>query len=212
MRRRFLLVGLTGGIATGKSTVSRLFRDLGCLIIDADLLARVVVEPGAPAYKQVVAEFGREILHPDGEIDRKKLGALTFKDPAKRKRLEELTHPAIRAHQAGILQALEDEGFDGIVIFDAALLVETGGAKTMDRLVVVVTDEGTQLRRLMLRDEIAEEDAVGRIRSQMALSEKVKQAHYVIDNSGPREATERAAEEVHEALLADLRAFQARDA
>lgn len=209
MNRRFLLVGLTGGIGTGKSTVSRMFRDLGCLIIDADLLAREVVEPGEPAYGKLVAEFGKEILDADGHIDRKKLGALVFADPARRSRLEGFTHPEIRQRQAGILAELITEGFEGIVIFDAALLVETGGARNMDRLVVVSADEPTQVRRLMLRDEISEAEARERIRSQMPLSLKVKQAHYVVDNSGTREETERRVREIYQALLADLAALQA---
>lgn len=209
MNRRFLLVGLTGGIGTGKSTVSRMFRDLGCLIIDADLLAREVVEPGEPAYEKLVAEFGKEILDAAGHIDRKKLGALVFADPDRRRRLERFTHPEIRQRQAGILAELITEGFEGIVIFDAALLVETGGARNMDRLVVVSADEPTQVRRLMLRDEISEAEARERIRSQMPLSLKVKQAHYVVDNSGTREETERRVREIYQALIADLAALQA---
>jgi dephospho-CoA kinase len=209
MTRRFLLVGLTGGIGSGKSTVSRMFRDLGCLIIDADLLAREVVEPGEPAYDKIVAEFGKEVLEADGQIDRKKLGALVFGDEAKRKRLEGFTHPEIRRRQAGILAELVAEGFDGIVIFDAALLVETGGARNTDRLVVVYADQAAQLRRLMLRDAVPEAEAVHRIRSQMPLSLKVEQAHYVVDNSGTREETERRVREVHQALQADLKAYQA---
>ena len=179
MKRKFLLVGLTGGVGTGKSMVSRMFRDLGCLIIDADLLAREVGEPGEPAYDKIVAEFGKQILEADGRIDRKKLGALVFADPAKRKRLEEFTHPEIRQRQAGILAELLTEGFEGLVIFDAALLLETGGAKNMDRLIVVYASEATQLRRLILRDNLSEAEARGKIRSQMPLSLKVKQAHYV---------------------------------
>jgi len=209
MKRRFLLVGLTGGIGTGKSTVSRMLRDLGCLIIDADLLAREVVEPGEPAYDKIVAEFGKQILEADGLIDRKKLGALVFTDPAKRKRLEGFTHPEIRRRQAGILAELMTEGFEGIAIFDAALLIETGGARNMDRLVVVSAVEAVQVRRLMLRDDISEAAARERVRSQMPLSLKVKQAHYVVDNSGSREETERRVREVHQALLADLKALQA---
>ncbi|MFQ5827543.1 MAG: dephospho-CoA kinase [Candidatus Methylomirabilia bacterium] len=212
MKRKFLLVGLTGGIATGKSTVSRLFRDLGCLIIDADLLAREVMEPGEAAYERIVAEFGRGILQPDGLVDRKKLGALVFDDPGKRKRLEEITHPEIRARYAGILEGLIAEGFEGLAIFDAALLVETSGVRNTDRLVVVVSDEATQVKRLTLRDGVSEDEVASRIRSQMPLAEKVKQAHYVIDNSGSREATARQVKEVHQALLADLRALQQRDA
>jgi dephospho-CoA kinase len=209
MNRQFLLVGLTGGIGTGKSTVSRMFRDLGCLIIDADLLAREVVEPAEPAYERIVAEFGTQILEPDGRIDRKKLGALVFSDEAKRKRLEVLTHPEIRARYAGILEGLTVQGFDGIVIFDAALLVETGGAKSLDRLVVVYADEATQRKRLRLRDDISEGGGTKRIRSQVPLAEKVRQAHYVVDNSGTRAATERRVREVHQALLADLKTYQA---
>ncbi|MBI4588595.1 MAG: dephospho-CoA kinase [Candidatus Rokubacteria bacterium] len=209
MKREFLLVGLTGGIGTGKSAVSRMFRDLGCLIIDADILAREVVEPGEPAYGKIVAEFGRQILDDEGQIDRKKLGALVFGDEAKRKRLEGFTHPEIRQRQARIVAELITEGFDGIVIFDAALLVETGGAANMDRLVVVYADEATQLKRLMLRDDISEAEARTKIESQMSLAEKVKQAHYVVDNSGTREETERRVREVHLALLADLKARQA---
>ncbi len=207
--RRFLLVGLTGGIGTGKSTVSRMFRDLGCLVIDADLLAREVVEAGEPAYEKIVAEFGSGVLDREGQIDRRKLGVLVFGDEAKRKRLEELTHPEIRERQGAILAELVTEGYDGIVIFDAALLVEAGRAGNMDRLVVVYAGEATQRERLMLRDNIPEEEAARRIRSQMPLAEKVKQAHYVVDNSGPREDTERQVRVIHQALLADLKARQA---
>lgn len=210
LKRQFLLVGLTGGIGTGKSSVSRMFRDLGCLIIDADLLAREVVEPGEPPYAQIVAEFGKEVLEPDGHIDRKRLGALVFGDEAKRKRLEEFTHPEIRKRQAEILAELMTEGFDGIVILDAALLVEAGGAKNVDRLVVVFADEASQTGRLVVRDEVSEAEVRQKIRSQMPLAEKVKQAHYVVDNSGSREMTDRRVREVHQALLADLNALHAK--
>ena len=175
MKRKFLLMGLTGGIGSGKSMVSRMFRDLGCLIIDADLLAREVVEPGEPAYAKIVAEFGKQVLDADGQIDRKTLGALVFGDEAKRKRLEGFTHPEIRQRQAAILAELITEGFEGIVIFDAALLVETGGAKNMDRLVVVYADEATQLTRLRHREDVPEAEALQKIQSQMPLSLKVKQ-------------------------------------
>ncbi len=211
MVRKFLLVGLTGGIGTGKSTVSRMFRDLGCLIIDADLLAREVVEPGEPAYAKIVAEFGKGVLDLEGRIDRRKLGTLVFSDETKRKRLEEFTHPEIRQRQTGILAELVTEGFGGIVIFDAALLVEAGGAQNVDRLVVVYADEMTQRKRLMLRDDISEEEATQRIRSQMPLAEKGKLAHYVIDNSGARQVTERQVKEAHERLLVDLQTLRARD-
>jgi dephospho-CoA kinase len=203
--RRFLLVGLTGGIATGKSTVSGMLRDLGCVVIDADVLAREVVEPGAPAFREIVAEFGPEVVQPDGTLDRKRLGAVVFADAARRRRLEAITHPAIRASFAARLQSLVEQRFTGIVIFDAAVMIESGNYKTMDRLVVVATDPETQRSRLMARDGIGPDDAARRVASQMALAEKVKLADYVIDNSGDRLATVARVREVHAALVADAR-------
>ncbi len=119
MSRKFLLVGLTGGIATGKSTVSEILRHLGCVIIDADVLAREVVEPGEPAYDDIVAEFGPSIVLKDGTLDRKRLGAIVFADQGKRKRLEAITHPRIRERFARKLAELMERDFAGIVIFDA---------------------------------------------------------------------------------------------
>ena len=205
--RRFLLVGLTGGIATGKSTVSDMFRGLGCLVIDADQLAREVVAPGEPALAAVVREFG-DVLTPGGTLDRKKLAAIVFPDPARRRRLEGILHPAIRTRFDARLEALAREGFDGIVLFDAPVMIESGGEKHMDRLVVVVTDEVTQRARLVARDADAA-DGERRIASQMPLAEKVKLADYVIDNSGDRAATETRTRAVHAALLADLAARRA---
>lgn len=203
--KRFLLVGLTGGIATGKSTVSTMFAHLGAKVVDADLLAREVVMPGQPVLAQIVKEFGPDVLQEDGSLDRKRLGAVVFADGEKRKRLEEITHPAIRARQQRILSVYEEEGFEGVIIWDVALLIETSAAKGMDRVVVVIADSDTELRRLVARDGFSEEDARRRMASQMPLSEKVKVADYVIDNSGTRAETERRVREVHRALLADLR-------
>lgn len=208
--RRFLLVGLTGGIATGKSTVNAMLASPSVRVVDADVLAREVVEPGTPAYKQVVAEFGKEVLQPDGRLDRARLAEIVFPDPAKRKRLEAITHPAIRGGFEKIMADLERVGFDGILIWDASLLVEGGGNKNMDRVVVVTTDPATQLRRLMERDRCSEEAARARTASQMPLAIKARYADYVIDNSGPREQTEARAREVYTALLGDLRQHQAR--
>jgi dephospho-CoA kinase len=204
--RRFILVGLTGSIATGKSTVSRMFAHLGARVVDADLLAREVVMPGQPAYVKIVEEFGPGVIQEDGSIDRKALGAIVFADPARRKRLEEITHPAIGARQQRILSVLDEEAFEGVVIWDAALLYESGGAATMDRVVVVSTDAETERQRLMERDGMSDADARARIASQMPVAEKAKLAHHVIDNSGPRAETERQVRAVYGALLADLRA------
>jgi dephospho-CoA kinase len=204
--RRFLLVGLTGSIATGKSTVSRMFAHLGARVLDADLLAREVVMPGQPAYLKIVEEFGQGVVRDDGTLDRKALGAIVFAEPARRKRLEEITHPAIAARQQRILSVLDEEAFEGIVIWDVALLFETGGLARMDRVVVVATDPETELARLMSRDGMAEADARARIASQMPVAEKAKRAHYVIDNSGDRALTEHQVKVVYKALLGELAA------
>lgn len=206
MRHRpFLLIGLTGGIATGKSTVSAMFGFLGCRVIDADQLAREVVRPGQPAHAAIVREFGPDVLQEDGALDRKRLGAIVFADAERRKRLETITHPAIRARQGRILAVYDEEGFDGIVVWDVPLLLETGGAALVDRVVVVYADAETQRRRLMARDGIDEAAARARIASQMSIEEKRRLAHYVIDNSGGRADTERQVRAVHARLLAEQR-------
>ena len=204
--RPFLLVGLTGGIATGKSTVSSMFRELGCVIIDADVLAREVVEPGEPAYQDIVAEFGADVLQGDGALDRQRLGAIVFAEPARRKRLEAITHPRIRERFARRLEELTERAFVGIVIFDAAVMIESGNYRNMDRLVVVATDEGTQRERLRGRDGIGEAEAARKMASQMPVAEKAKLADHVIDNAGDRAATEAQVRRVHAALLAELAA------
>ena len=206
--RRFLLVGLTGGIATGKSTVSEILTRLGCVLIDADQLAREVVAPGEPALAVVVREFG-DVLQPGGALDRRKLAAIVFADPSRRKRLEAILHPAIRARFDARLDALTREGFEGIVVFDAPVMIESGGYKNVDRLIVVVTDEATQRARLVARDADAA-DGERRIASQMPLAEKAKLADHVIDNTGDRAATEARTREVYAALVRDL-AARARD-
>jgi dephospho-CoA kinase len=202
--RRFLLVGLTGGLATGKSTVSDLLRALGCVVLDADALAREVVEPGQPALAAIAREFGPEVLRADGTLDRKRLGAIVFADPERRQRLEALTHPAIRERYLVRLADLEAQGFEGIVVWDAPVMIESGGYRHVDRLVVVVTDAATQRARALGRDG-DRADAERKIASQMPLAEKARLADYVIDNSGDRAATEARTREVHAALLADLR-------
>ena len=204
--RRFLLVGLTGSIATGKSTVSRMFAHLGARVIDADLLAREVVMPGQPAYARIVEEFGPQVVQEDGSLDRKALGAVVFADATKRKRLEEITHPAIGARQQRILSVLDEEAFEGVVIWDAALLFEGGGVAKMDRVVVVYADPETERRRLMERDGLSDAGARARIGSQMPVAEKAKLADHVIDNSGTREETERQVRAVYGALLVELKA------
>jgi len=207
--RKFLLVGLTGGIATGKSTVSNMLRGLGAEIIDADQLARQVVEPGEPAWREIVEKFGRDVLNPDGTLDRKKLGAIVFANPEQRKRLEAITHPAIRARVKARVDELAARGFAGIVFYDAAILIEALGHQDMDRIVVVMTDEPTQVARLRGRDGADEAEGRRKIASQMPLAEKAKLADYVIDNSGDREATDEQVRRVFATLMGELAARSA---
>jgi dephospho-CoA kinase len=207
--RKFLLVGLTGGIATGKSTVAETLRSLGAEVIDADQLARDVVAPGEPALAEIVREFG-EVRNPDGTLDRKKLGAIVFGDAARRQQLEAITHPAIRDRFLARLAELEARGFTGVVFFDAPVMIESGNYRSMDRLVVVFTDESTQRNRLMARDGMAAAEATARMATQMPVVDKAKLADYVIDNTGDRASTAARTREVFEALLAELRAREHR--
>jgi dephospho-CoA kinase len=202
--RPFLLVGLTGGIATGKSTVDVVLRDLGAVIIDADVLAREVVEPGEPALAEIAAEFGPTVLGPDRRLDRKALGAIVFADPERRRTLEAMTHPRMRERLLRRIDELTAEHFRGLVFYDAAVLIESGSHLMMDRLVVVIADEPTQIARLMARDGIDRDEALRKIKSQMPLAEKAKLADYVIDNSGDPITSEVEVRRVYQALLADL--------
>ena len=202
--RPFLLVGLTGGIGTGKSTVDAVLRELGAVIIDTDVVAREVVEPGQPALAEIAAEFGPEVIGPDGRLNRKALGAIVFADPDRRRALEAMTHPRMRERLLQRVDELTAEDFRGLVVYDAAVLIESGTHRLMDRLVVVVADEATQLARLMARDGIDRDEALRKIRSQIPLAEKAKLADYVIDNSADPATTAAEVRRVYHALLADL--------
>ena len=207
--RSYFLVGLTGGIASGKSAVSRQLAELGCRLIDADVLAREVVAPGEPAWRAIVEEFGPAVVRPDGQVDRKRLGALVFADPARRKALEAITHPAILARRQAILDAWAAEGFDGLVVLDIPLLIEISAAAHVDRVVLVYVEPEVQLKRLMGRDGFDRAEAERRVASQMPLAEKVRHAHFVVDSSGAHEETAAQVRAVHAALLAERRARRA---
>jgi dephospho-CoA kinase len=180
--------GLTGGIGTGKSTVSRMFREEGLPVVDADRIAREVTAPGRPAYDAVVRAFGRGILLQDGRIDRAKLGGIVFSDPAKRAVLEAATHPEIARGIASELYRLESEG-RVVAIVEAALIHETGRRARFEAVVAVRCEKAQQLRRLMKRDGISEEDAARKISSQMDTDEKARASEHVIDNSGDLAST-----------------------
>lgn len=196
-----LKVGLTGGIAVGKTTVMRTLEELGAVCFDADQIARDVVAPGTPGLEAVVAEFGRDVLAPDGSLDRAALGKIVFGEPARRKRLEELLHPPIIAEQDRRIAEAFARDPSAIVIVDAALMVESGGYKRFDYLVVVYCAPEVQLERLMARNGLSREEALRRIDAQMAQEEKVRLADLTIDTSGSLEETRRATAAVWEALL-----------
>jgi len=194
------VIGITGNIASGKSTVARMFEALGARIIDADEIARIVVEPGEPAWKEIVGEFGKDILEPGGAIDRKRLGDIVFGDEARRKRLNEITHPRIMERIRGLVRGYEKEKAP-VVMIEAALIVEKGGLKDLiDTLIVVTADEETQIRRLMEGKGYSREEAVSRLRAQMPAREKMIHGDYIIDNSGSLEDTRARAKAVSEAI------------
>lgn len=183
------VVGLTGGIACGKSTVSDMLRRLGVPIVDADRIAREVVEPGGPVLDAIVRAFGPGVLAPDGSLDRPRLGELVFGDPAARARLNAIVHPAIAERSRALLDEHARAGAP-IVVYDAALILENGLGGAMDALLVVAVPEDVQVERLVRRDGLDRDAALARIRAQMPLAEKVAAADWVVDNSGTREETE----------------------
>jgi len=184
-----LRVGLTGGLASGKSFVGRALADLGCLLIQADELGRQVEEPGGEAYDGIVKEFGREILTPEGAIDRRRLAALVFQDPERLKRLNMLVHPPVKTRERQLQQDFARTHPDGIAVTEAAILVETGTHREYDRLIVAICRPEQQIERAMARNGLTREEVMDRVRRQMPLEEKRKHADYVIDTSGSKDNT-----------------------
>jgi dephospho-CoA kinase len=178
-----LRVGLTGSIAVGKSFVTSVFAELGCHVLDADQTAREVVAPGAAGLQAVAEAFGDDVLAPDGTLDRARMAAIVFADESKRQQLNYLLHPFIIARQDEIMREWENEDPNGIGIIDAALMIESGGYKRFDKLIVVHCRPEVQLERLMLRNNLSLAEAQQRIASQMPQEEKQKYADYLIDTS-----------------------------
>jgi dephospho-CoA kinase len=178
-----LKVGLTGSIAVGKSYVCSIFRELGCHVLDADHTARQVVEPGTVGLEQIVNAFGTGVLQPDGRLDRQKVGSIVFADRAKRNLLNSIVHPLVVQRQDEWIEGLTATDASGIAIVDAALMVESGGYKRFDQLIVVWCSPELQLQRLMRRDNIDEAQAEMRIAAQMSQDEKKKYADHLINTS-----------------------------
>jgi dephospho-CoA kinase len=195
-----LRVGLTGGLASGKSFVGRALAGLGCLLIQADELGRQAQEPGGEAYDGVVHEFGREILNDDGSINRRRLAAVAFHDPERLKKLNALVHPHVRERRRKLEEEFASAHPHGIAVTEAAILIETGSYREYDRLIVAVCPPGLQVERAMARDHLTREEVLDRMRQQMPLNEKVKFADYVIDTSGAKEETLVQTRAVYESL------------
>ncbi len=195
-------VGLTGGIGSGKTTVGAMFVELGCRLIDSDRVAHGLLSRDGGVRDAVVREFGRGILDYGQRIDRGKLGAIVFDDPARRKVLTDILHPEIFVRQQAFLEECAREDADCIAIVDAALMVETKNAKRFDTLIVVTCTMEQQRERLRARG-LSEEQISARIGAQMAMDEKARYADFVIDNSGTIQQARRRVEEVYAALRRD---------
>ncbi|MCL6631106.1 MAG: dephospho-CoA kinase [Alicyclobacillus herbarius] len=198
-----LIVGLTGGIATGKSTVTGMLRELGAYVVDADVWARKVVEPGSEGLREVVAAFGDRILRSDGSLDRGALAAIVFQDEAARQRLNAITHPRVRSGMMSETKAYLSEHPGNPVVWDVPLLFEGETRHLVQRTIVVYTDEATQLARLMARNGYSEAEAKARIRAQMSIEEKRRLADYVIDNTGTLDLTREQVERIWNSIRSE---------
>lgn len=178
-----LVIGLTGGIASGKSTVSNFFKELNITVVDADIEARQAVMKGESAYFKIIAEFGEEVLIADGEIDRQKLGSIIFHHEEKRQLLNNIVHPEVRKRMSAQVEKAKQNG-EEVVVLDIPLLFESKLTYMVDKTLLVFVDNETQLKRLIARNNLSVEDAEARIHSQMPLSEKIRLADAVINNNG----------------------------
>jgi dephospho-CoA kinase len=204
--RVLIVAGLTGGIASGKSTVAEILCKAGAVIIDADQIARQIVAPGQPGWQEIRDVFGQAVFTPEGHLDREALGKRVFGDADARRRLEAITHPRVGAEMAAQLQRAARERTDAVVIMDIPLLFETGRTQGLAEIIVVYVPIDVQRRRLMQRNGYDAAEAEARIRSQMPLEDKVKRATLVVDNSGSLEETGRQTMAIFQRLAERARA------
>ncbi len=197
-----IVVGLTGGLASGKTTVAKLFQQCGAEIINADQLARTVVAPGRAAWKDIVATFGKDIVHEDRTLNRTALAARVFRNPKLLKTLNQIVHPRVAREQAKITKAIAKQHPDAVIIYDAALLIEAKAHERMDRVILVTADQQTQIARACERDGISRQDALARIRGQLPLREKKRFADHVIDGTASRDQLRRQVRHLYRDLSA----------
>ena len=195
-----LLVGLTGGVATGKSTVATMFKQCGAVVIDADELARDVVKPGKAAWREIVNVFGTIVLNPDRTLNRRALGAIVFKNRSKLRRLERILHPRVEREQARLTRQAARKNPDAIAIYDVPLLFEAGVDKRVDKIIVVTADRETQIARLKKRNGLSSAEAIRRISSQMPLAKKRQRADHVLIGTLSRPSLRRQVGQLFEHL------------
>ena len=181
-----ILVGLTGGVATGKSTVAKMFKQYGAVVIDADELAHDAVKPDKPAWHQIVKAFGKAVLNPDQTLNRRELGVLVFGNRAKLRQLERIIHPRVAREQQRLVRRIAKRNPHTVVIYEVPLLFEAGVDKRVDTTIVVTADRDTQIARLKKRNGFSRAEAIRRIRSQMPLAKKIQRADHVLNGTFPR--------------------------
>jgi len=201
-----LIIGLTGGIVSGKSTVALMFKDLGAKIVDADKLGHSVILPHKPAWEKIVKIFGKDVLQNDLTIDREKLGKIVFANQSLLKKLNDITHPEITKIIKKEIDSLKNKTYNQkkILIIDAALIYEAKIDRLMDKIIVVYIDEDEQIKRLIKRNNLSKDEALQRIKSQMPMKEKVKMADYVIDNSNSLDKTKKQVEKIWKNLVSSI--------
>jgi dephospho-CoA kinase len=195
-----LTLGLTGGIATGKNSVAQILETRGAEIIDADKIARKLLEPGQAAFDKVVSTFGRDILDFEGSIDRKRLADIVFKDKTKREDLNSILHPAIIDEEWNKVLAVKRRNPEAIAVINAPLLIESGNYKDVDKVILVVASEALVIKRLVERDGLSREGALSRIASQMPEDKKRNYADYIIENNGSLEELKKKVRQLFKAL------------
>ncbi len=195
-----LLVGLTGGMGSGKTLAASFFKDLGAFILDADLICRKLVEPGQPAWKEIENIFGKEIFTASGHLDRRRLANIIFDDPEKKQTLEDILHPRVFEFERFEYEAIHKKHPNAVVIVDAALLIESGNYKKMDKVIVVNSDEKNRINRILARSELSHDEVTARINNQMPSEEKVRYADFVLENSLDKDNLRSQVKDIHAKL------------
>jgi len=200
-----VIVGLTGGLASGKSTIAKMFHELGAHVIDADQLCREIVQPGKPAWRNIKRDFGRGVLNADGTLNREALAKEVFQDPTQLQILQDIIHPRVAREQARLTKTIQQRSPEAVIVYDAALLIEAGAHRRMDHVIVVKADRETQIRRACRRNGLTKTQALHRIRQQLPLRQKLSYADTVLDGTWPPPRLRRSVETLYRTYQAEAR-------